>query len=113
MIARLQHRWLGGSDWGPSFWWFAVLYYLMPWFAWRWLSVRRDGSRSPVWFRASQIAFSALRLLLGVFLWFAFWVSLDINVLVPLFFGLGAAIATISGVMRAQYAYSRYGGDVR
>jgi hypothetical protein len=106
VIARAH----SGSDWGPSFWWFAARYYLMPWFAWGWLRYRRDGEESPFWFRISQLGFSALRLALVVFLWFAFSVSLDINLAVPLILGGAAVLATVTGVMRAQYAYSRYGG---
>ena len=110
MIARLVDAWRQKTDWSYDFWLFAVKFYTMPWFAWHWLSARKNGSLNPIWQRSSSTLIGLIHVgLLGVLIWLVIWSLGDPFVTAILTSLIAFKLVTI--IFRAQVMYVAFGGD--
>ena len=94
-------------DWGGNFWRFALTYFVVPWLGLiASLSMRRDGSPWPLWYRLSHFIanyiFFAFQVLM-TWLWIRAIVAMDWAVVVILPFA--ALMNLLVLVMRLQTVY--------
>lgn len=98
-------------DWSAAFWTFALRFYTMPRFAWRWMEYSRDAQPTPAWSRVLAVVMGYARVaFLGA--WVLFLASLTGTAPVWLVIGVaaGVIVSIANLVLRAQAMYLRYGG---